>query len=126
MERLVMQLMKLTAQPKKLFITLASTTIVTLIRNSSLQIRLFERFCEFTVEKNPCLREKAVEFTKEMVEMCVKDDSMRSQLSRSQSALDTVERMLTKVLSDASQSAREKARDLFFLFQENWPERADM
>jgi hypothetical protein len=119
-----MQLMKLTAQPKKLFINLASTTISTLIRNLSLQTRLFERFFECLAEKNACVREKSVEFTKEMIEMCVKDDSMRNQLSRSQSTLDAVERLIHKALSDASQLARENAKDLFFLFQENWPDRA--
>lgn len=125
-ERLVLQLMKLTAQPKKLFVSLATTTIQTILQNVSLQLRLIERFSESLLEKNAAVREKSVEFVREIVDICIKDpQGYRQQLNRSSSALDSIDKMLGRALSDASQPVRERARDLYFVYKEQWKERAE-
>ena len=123
-ERILIILLKLTSQSKRMLVTLGSSTGTTVLRNTSFQTRVMERILEVTNDKNPTAREKAIEFLKVTLEECWRKDASKALFVRA-SGQDSLEKMLMRTLGDANSNVREKSRDIFGMYQQQWPDRSE-
>lgn len=117
-------LLKLTAQSKRMLVTLGTAAAITLLRNTSYQPRIVERLAEAASDKNAATRERATEFLRVTLELCFERESGRALFVRA-GGLETMERVLVKTLGDANNMVRERSREVFGLCRQHWPERCE-
>lgn len=123
-ERLICALLKLITQSKRLVVSLGSTAIMTILRNTTLHAKVMERFLDILSGKNTLAREKTAEFVLIIVEEVVEHPQNMSALTKG-SGMETLEKCLLKGLEDAGASTRERCRRSFELYQQRWPDRAE-
>ncbi|KAJ3089054.1 suppressor of tub2 mutation [Quaeritorhiza haematococci] len=126
---LLVNLLKLTSQTKKIVVNACIAAITTLLRNStspssSSQQQTTTRnlgyfYSSLSESKNGSARCSAAGFVKVVFEEMLKGGSAGG------SGIDLVEKCMKKGLSDALPAVRETSREMFAMYQTAWPEKAE-
>ena len=124
-DKLLTCLLKLCAQSKRVVVQLGSACVLDLLNICSYNVRLLERLCNSMLEKSVGLREKSAELILFQLQQSVGTATGKQTFFKS-GALDMLDRMLVKALGDASAIVRSQSRQVLALYQQEWPDRAQL
>jgi len=117
LEKLLENLLKVTATTKRIVVNAAAETVISVINSCTLNYRHVDMIASKLSEKNAAFRASLASFLHLVLKKGATQPTFDTHL------LDLIETGLRKTVTDANPSAREHSKQMIFLLRAHWPDR---